>query len=108
MDVWDVRLHTGGATTLDVPAERTVAVIVLRGAVAIEGGETLRDGQLVLLDRGDAGVALTASAHTTLLVLSGEPIDEPVVTYGPFVMNTVEEIQQAQRDFAHGRFGRIA
>lgn len=108
MDVWDVRLHTGGATTLDVAADRTVAVIVLRGAIAVDGGETLRDGQLVLLDRGDAGVALTASAETTLLVLSGEPIDEPVVAYGPFVMNTLEEIRQAQQDFASGRFGRIA
>jgi len=108
MDVWDVRLHAGSTTTLDLPAARTVAVIVLRGAVTVDGGDTLRDGQLALLDRGDAGVALTASADTTLLVLSGEPIDEPVVAYGPFVMNTLEEIRQAQQDFASGRFGRIA
>jgi redox-sensitive bicupin YhaK (pirin superfamily) len=79
--------------------------------VTLDGGETLRDGQLALLDRGEAGeagVAIAADADSTLLVLSGEPIDEPVVAYGPFVMNTVEEVQDAQRDFAHGRFGRIA
>lgn len=108
MDVWDVRLHAGGKTTLDLPPDQTVAVIVLRGAVAVDGGETLRDGQLVLLDRGEESVRLAASADTTLLVLSGEPIDEPVVAYGPFVMNTLEEIRQAQQDFASGRFGRIA
>lgn len=108
MDVWDVRLRGGGTATLDLPADRTSAVIVLRGELKVDGGETLRDGQLALLDRGDGGVELTASADTTLLVLSGEPIDEPVVAYGPFVMNTFEEIQQAQRDFASGRFGRIA
>jgi redox-sensitive bicupin YhaK (pirin superfamily) len=52
-------------------------------------------------------VTLAAGEDSTLLVLSGEPIDEPVVAYGPFVMNTVEEIQEAKRDFARGRFGRI-
>jgi hypothetical protein len=108
MDVWDVRLHAGSKTTLDLPTNRTVAVIVLRGGVMVDGGETLRDGQLALLDRGEDGVELAASADTTLLVLSGEPIDEPVVAYGPFVMNTIEEIRQAQQDFASGRFGRIA
>ena len=107
MDVWDVRMRPGRTATLDLPHDRIVAVILLRGNVAVDGGDTLRDGQLMLLDRGDRGVALTASAETTLLVLSGEPFDEPVVAYGPFVMNTVEEIQQAQRDFASARFGRI-
>lgn len=108
MDVWDVRIPAGRTATLDLPHKRTVAVVLLRGDVALGGGDTLRDGQLMLLDRGDGGVALTASAEATLLVLSGEPIDEPVVAFGPFVMNTVEEIRQAQRDFASGRFGRIA
>lgn len=108
MDVWDVRLRGGASTTLDLPEDRTVAVIVLHGAVTLEEGTTLRDGQLALLDRGDEGVALASGVDTTLLVLSGEPIDEPVVAYGPFVMNTVEEIREAQRDFARGRFGRIA
>jgi redox-sensitive bicupin YhaK (pirin superfamily) len=108
MDVWDVRLRGGASTTLDLPEDRTAAVIVLRGAVTLEEGTTLRDGQLALLDRGDGGVALAADVDTTLLVLSGDPIDEPVVAYGPFVMNTVEEIREAQRDFARGRFGRIA
>jgi hypothetical protein len=107
MDVWDVRLHAGRATTLDLPKDRTVAIVALRGVVALDGGETLRDGQLALLDRGEDGVALAASADTSLLVLSGDPIDEPVVAYGPFVMNSIEEIQAAQRDFARGRFGRI-
>ena len=108
MDVWDVRLRGGRTITLDLPRDRTIALIVLRGDVKMDGGDSLRDGQLALLDRGEGGVGLSANADTTLLVLSGEPIDEPVVAYGPFVMNTFEEIQQAQRDFASGRFGRIA
>ena len=108
MDVWDVRLHAGGTTTFDLPADRTAVLIVLRGAVRLDGAETLGDGQLVLLDRGNGGARLAANADATLLVLSGEPLDEPVVAYGPFVMNTADEIRQAQRDFASGRFGRIA
>ena len=108
MDVWDVRIRAGRTATLDLPQDRNTAVILLRGNVAVYGCETFRDGHLMLLDRGDGGLDLTAKAEATLLVLSGKPIDEPVVAHGPFVMNSVEEIQQAQRDFATGRFGQIA
>jgi len=108
MDVWDVRIRAGRTATLDLPQDRITAVILLRKNVAVYGCETFCDGHLMLLDRGDGGLDLTAKAEATLLVLSGKPIDEPVVAHGPFVMNSVEEIQQAQRDFATGRFGQIA
>ncbi len=107
MDVWDVRLRAGSSVTLTLPEERNVALIVLRGSAAFEKAGDAQDGQLVLLGQGRGGAMLRATTDATLLVLSGEPIDEPVVAYGPFVMNTEEEIRQARRDFASGRFGRI-
>jgi redox-sensitive bicupin YhaK (pirin superfamily) len=59
------------------------------------------------MDREDGEVLIEASSDAALLVLSGEPLDEPVVGYGPFVMNTEQEIHQAIRDFNAGKFGRI-
>src|SRR5688500_9349018 len=64
MDVWDVQTRAGRTANLDLPRDCTVALILLRGNVAVDSGDTLRDGQLVLLDRGEGGVVLTASAET--------------------------------------------
>ena len=107
IDVWDVRLHAGATTALQSPAGRTLALVVLHGTVLINGQEVARAGQLVHLDRAADTVHLEANNDVTLLWLSGEPIDEPVVGYGPFVMNTEEEIRQALDDFRSGRFGGI-
>ncbi len=63
---------------------------------------------MVVLDRAGNGVAIEANTDATVLLLSGEPIDEPVVGYGPFVMNTDAEIAQAMQDFNSGRFGQLA
>ncbi|MNT82427.1 hypothetical protein D3C72_2221540 [compost metagenome] len=60
-----------------------------------------------MLDRSGEGVFVEAASDATVLLLSGEPIDEPIVGYGPFVMNTQEEISQAVDDFNSGRFGQI-
>jgi redox-sensitive bicupin YhaK (pirin superfamily) len=107
INVWDVRLNRGGGATLNLPEGQTVAVVLLKGTAQVNG-VIVREAQLVLLDRKGGGVTLEANNETSLLILSGEPIDEPVVMQGPFVMNTADEIRQAMIDFRSGRFGEIA
>jgi redox-sensitive bicupin YhaK (pirin superfamily) len=108
MDVWDVRLNQGHTTRFSLPEGRTLALIILHGTVLVNGTQVAREAQMVLLDRAGAEVSIEASADATILLLSGDPLDEPIVGYGPFVMNTQAEIEQAVEDFSSGRFGRIA
>ncbi|MGC8508553.1 MAG: pirin family protein [Thiomonas sp.] len=108
MDVWDVRLKQGAQTRFDIAAGRTLALVVLHGAIVVNGDAAVRPGQFAQLSREGAGAQVEAQEDATVLLLSGEPIDEPIVGYGPFVMNTREEIAQAMADFNSGRFGRIA
>jgi quercetin 2,3-dioxygenase len=108
IDVWDVRLNQGKAAQFSVAAGRTLALIVLHGSVSINGTQSAHEAQMVLLERAGTEVMIEAATDAKLLLLSGEPIDEPVVGYGPFVMNTEAEIAQAIEDFNTGRFGEIA
>ncbi|MHA6236369.1 pirin family protein [Pseudomonas fluorescens group sp. PF-69] len=107
IDVWDLRLNAGKLLTLDLHEGRNTALVVLRGAVQVNGLESVRQGQLALLDRKGDQLTLEASADAVVLLLSGEPIDEPIVGHGPFVMNTEQEIHQAFADFQSGRFGQM-
>lgn len=107
INVWDLRLKQGGAATLELPEGHTLALAVLRGTVLVNGDSIVREAQLVQFERAGREIALEANSDAVLLVLGGEPIDEPVVGYGPFVMNTTQEIQDAIADFNGGRFGRI-
>src|SRR5450631_85891 len=108
MDVWDVRLKQGHTTQLSLPEGRTLALIILHGTVLVNGTQVAREAQMVLLDRAGAEVSIEANTDATILLLSGDTLDEPIVGYGPFVMNTQAEIEQAVEDFNSGRFGRIA
>lgn len=107
INIWDVRLRGGGTATLDVPEGHTLSVLVLSGSVEIDGREIVREAQTVVLGRTGGGITVEANGEAKLLVLTGEPIDEPVVAQGPFVMNTAGEIKQAMLEFQSGKFGTI-
>lgn len=107
INVWDVRLGQGKEAALTLPAGHTAAVVVLHGAVLVNG-EVVREAQMALLERDGDSLSLEANSDATILLLSGEPIDEPIVGHGPFVMNTQAEIATAISDFNAGRFGRIS
>jgi len=107
MHVWDLRLNRDGKARLELPDGWNSMLVVLRGTIEVNGTEIARDGELVVLGPEREGVDLESNNDAVVLVLSGEPIDEPIVGHGPFVMNTDEEIHQAIRDFSSGQFGGI-
>jgi len=108
MNVWDVRLNAGSTTTFTVPEGHTTAIFVLHGAVGLGETYTVRPSELAVLQRTGTELILEAQQDTVLLLLNGEPLNEPVVGHGPFVMNSVEEIDQAFDDYNHGRFVKAA
>lgn len=108
MNVWDLRLKAGASLALPAVDGWNTAIVVLKGSVRINGQEEAGEAQLVLLDPRGSDVQLETREGAVLLLLSGEPIDEPIVGYGPFVMNSQEEITQAIDDFNSGRFANIA
>jgi quercetin 2,3-dioxygenase len=107
MNVWDVRVNAGKTADLAQAEGWTVQVVVLAGNVRVNGDTALRAAQMATLDTAGRGVTIAADADAKILLLAGEPIDEPVVGYGPFVMNTREEIAKAVEDFNSGKFGRM-
>jgi quercetin 2,3-dioxygenase len=108
MNVWDVRLAAGKTADLAQEEGWTVQVIVLAGTVQLNGDTVLRAKEMATLSTNGRGVTVEANDDAKILLLAGEPIDEPVVGYGPFVMNSREEIVQAIEDFNSGKFGGMA
>jgi quercetin 2,3-dioxygenase len=108
VNLFDVILKAGERFELPLPEGHNAAVVLRKGDVLLNGTDELRGEALIapLSEEGDA-VTLEAKAETQLLILSGEPIAEPVASYGPFVMNTREELAQAVEDYRAGRMGHL-
>jgi hypothetical protein len=107
IEVWDLRLCGGKSVTLALPDGHTAALVPMQGRVTVNGSHRASPAQLVQLSRAGTEFTVAAEDDLKMLVLGGQPIAEPVVGYGPFVMNTEREIAQAFADFQGGRFGRM-
>jgi redox-sensitive bicupin YhaK (pirin superfamily) len=107
IDVWDLRLRAGRTATLAMPDGHTVALVPMHGRISVNGGREAGPAQLVQFERSGSEFTVTAQGEATVLALGGQPLNEPVVGYGPFVMTSEGEIAAAIRDFQGGRFGRL-
>ena len=108
VNVFDVRLYAGQHTNLTLPTGHNAAVVLLKGNVVVNSAQQLKsEAQIALLSTDGDGIGLDIKEDSVLLVLSGEPINEPIVSYGPFVMNAREEILDAVSDYQAGKMGHL-
>ena len=106
MTMLDVNLQGGTTLKVALPPSFNALAVVLEGR-ATAGGKTASTGELVLFTNDGESLELNADENSHILILSGEPIEGPIVQHGPFVMNTRAEIHQAILDFNAGLFGRV-
>lgn len=108
INVFDLVLKAGERVEIPLPEGHNAAVVLRKGDVSIDGTHTLKgEARIATLSEAGGGAVVEAKEDSTLLVLSGEPIREPVASYGPFVMNTREELVQAVEDYKAGRMGQL-
>lgn len=108
VNLFDVRAKAGESFDLVLPEGQNAAVVLLKGKVKLNGETPLEgEAQIAVLDPNGGVVVVEVAEDATLLVLSGEPINEPVASYGPFVMNTQEELAQAVKDYREGKMGHL-
>lgn len=108
IQLYDVRLNAGGRAVLTVPEGDNSSIFVLQGRASVNGSRDAGEAELVVCERNGAQITIDARAESRLLVMSGTPIDEPIARYGPFVMNTREELVQAAKDYQAGKMGHLS
>jgi len=107
INLWDVNLSAGKSAELPLAKGHTTTFLVLSGEVTVNDEKDAREGDLAIFARAGNGIRVNAKTDAKLLLMDGEPFDEPVVGQGPFVMNSRAEIQQAFEDYQLGRMGEI-
>lgn len=102
-----VKLKAGHSTAFSLPENFNTGILVIEGEVLVNESDTTPADHFILFRNEGENIHIQAREDSTLLVLSGEPINEPIAAYGPFLMNRHEELEQAFADFNQGKFGRL-
>lgn len=107
LNLLNAKINEGGHADFDFPEHYNTALLVIDGEIKVNGSETVPTDHFVLFENKGETFQIEATENAVVLVLSGEPIDEPIAAQGPFVMNTREELKQAMNDFNMGKFGYL-
>jgi redox-sensitive bicupin YhaK (pirin superfamily) len=108
VELYDLAVHEGASAVIPVIHGHNTSVFVLRGRVSANGSREAGEAELIVFGRDGSQVTITAQAESRLLIMSGEPIEEPIARYGPFVMNTKAELIQAVQDYQAGKMGHLS
>ncbi|RZK77556.1 MAG: pirin family protein [Pedobacter sp.] len=107
IEMYNLRLNTGAKIIVSSPANYNTALIIIEGYIAVNGEEQAVTNQMVHFTNEGSEIEIEAKENSVVLFLSGEPINEPIAQYGPFLMNKPEELQQAIEDYNTGKFGYL-
>lgn len=107
LNIYNARLNEGGKAAFSLPENYNTALVVIEGDIAVNGSEHVPTDNLVLMANDGDHFEIEAKNNAVVLVLSGEPLNEPIAAHGPFVMNTREELMEAFNDFNNGKFGYL-
>jgi len=108
VELYDLQLKAGTSVSPRLPEGHTASLFVLQGRASVSGGQAAGEAELIVCTRNGSQVAVAAHDDSRLLVMAGEPIEEPIARYGPFVMNTKAELVQAVNDYNAGKMGHLA
>ena len=106
VDLFDIKLKNGGTLQTQTKPSHNTALLVIEGSVTVNGSKAGEHAFVLFGSEGET-ITIEASADSVVLLMSGEPINEPIASYGPFVMNTQEEIMDAIKDFQAGKYGHL-
>lgn len=105
--MFNAKLNKGGSAEFSFPSSYNTAILVVEGSIKINNNELVPTDYFVLFENEGENFTLQAVNNAIVLILSGEPIQEPIAAYGPFVMNNIAELKQAYIDLGAGKFGQL-
>lgn len=108
MQVWDLRFTNDQTTEFELADGDTTLLVVLKGELRVNGSQMLKEAEVGLFDSAGGHIRIDQAEGAIALLLSGEPINEPIVGQGPFVMNSYQEIREAIADYQSGKMGQLS